>query len=161
MKDVYVEEYTVRYQSLALLPHADMVYQAKVVELDRTVFVAQPCMKIIEESCLNGGASFNGRRDAVLFHTGFQKRVPVPLSISHQICAFPTHSPHIHDCAWIFTQHIKKVSDIEEKGNKAKKKAHARVHFTSGQHLDINASKHVLDKQMTRASHCMNLFTKL
>ncbi|WP_183163857.1 competence protein ComK [Alteribacter keqinensis] len=163
MREVYAEEYEVGYQTLALLPHADMIYQAKAVELDRTVYVAQPCIKIIEYACLSGGSSFNGRRDAVLFHTGFQKRVPVPLSVSHRICAFPTQSPHIHECAWIFSQHLKKVSEIEEKDSppKQKKKPHSRVHFSTGKHLDLNVSKHVLDKQMTRASHCMSLFAKL
>ncbi len=160
MKEVYVEEYEIGYQTLALLPNADLEYVSKAIEIDRIVYIAMPCLKIIEVACLSGGSSFSGRRDAVFFHTGFQKRVPVPLSISRRICAFPTQSPQIYECAWLFSQHLKKISEVHNI-KQPTKKPQSRVHFSTGHHIDLNVSKHVLDKQMTRASHCMNLFAKL
>ncbi|PYZ95847.1 hypothetical protein CR205_15805 [Alteribacter lacisalsi] len=162
MKEIYVEEYEIGYQTLALLPNNDLTYLAKAIETDKVVYISTPCIKVIEAACLNGGSSFNGRREAVFFHTGFQKRVPVPLSISKRICAFPTESPSLHGCAWLFSQHLRKISEIEQqKSEKPRRKPMSRVHFSTGQEIELTVSKHVLVKQMTRASHCMNLFARL
>ncbi|TMW72378.1 competence protein ComK [Alteribacter natronophilus] len=161
MKEVFTEDYQAGYQTLILMPNIDPVYVSKAVETDRVVYIAKPCLKIIEDACLTGGASYNGRREAVFYHTGFQKRVPVPLSVSKRVCAFPTQSPNVHGCAWIFSQHLRRVTEIEKETPAKKRALRSRVHFSSGQEIDVNVSKHILDKQMTRASHCMNLFTKL
>jgi len=44
------------------------------------------------------GATFDCRRKAVTYHTGFKQKVPIPICLRKEIISFPTHAIHSFEC---------------------------------------------------------------
>jgi competence protein ComK len=92
-----------------------------VLEQNKRYAVNMSAKEIIENSCLYYGSSYEGRKDAVKYRTDFRRKLPIPISISRNIYAFPTHSPDDYKCAWIFHRFIKCIIPDNSPSNREPK----------------------------------------
>lgn len=144
--------YHVNYRTMLLLPARHIDYQTIVLEIDRKLFIKETPLQLIKQACLDGGASYDGRRAAVMYQTHFARKVPIPISTSKKIYTFPTHAPNHFDCHWIFYHHIQYIQPHHDKSNP---NIQSMVLFKNGQKLLLEQSYYSLDKQMQRTTMCI------
>ena len=147
-----LKDYSINPQTAALLPAKQIDYETIVFEQDRQIAVSKTAHQLIKEACLDYFSTYEGRRKAVMHHTNFKRKVPIPISMGHNICTFPTHSTTDIECIWIFSNHVQSIKRISTRKNIY---AQSMITFKSGQQLPLNVSYHILDKQMRRATMCM------
>ncbi|WP_216830595.1 competence protein ComK [Alkalihalobacterium elongatum] len=149
MTEVILPHYAINQHTSALLPAYHTDYQTIVWEQDQRYYVKKTPLQLIKEACLEGGADYDGRRAAVTYKTGAKSKIPIPISPHDQIFAFPTHSPTLHECHWLFYHHIKAIKrhpDIP---------THTLVTFQDEKELLLHVSYHTLEKQLQRTSYCI------
>ncbi|THE09924.1 competence protein [Bacillus timonensis] len=143
--------YEITHQTMAIQSVAEIEYSAIVREEDKTILVRQTPLQIIKAACLEGGASYEGRRKAVTHLTGAMQKVPIPINPRRKIFAFPTHSPTTFECNWIFFHHIKSI-DLPKVPSST---IQSLIHFKNNQSLSMNESYYVLQKQYQRTAMCI------
>lgn len=153
MNSTILSTYEITSNTLALIPAAQIDYDTIVLEPQGQLHVRKTPMQLIEPACLEGGASYDGRRLAVSYQTGSRKKIPIPINPLDEIYAFPTHSPKQFNCHWIFYHHVKAIKPHHQLAS------HAIVTFKSGQQLTLPVSYHTLERQMHRTSHCIIRFS--
>lgn len=144
--------YKMTLDTFALLPAFDIDYQTRAITSKGVIRIAQPPLSIIKENCLYYGSSYNGRREAVLYHLNYQQRTPIPIHPSIGIIAFPTKSIKHADCKWLFFHAIRDIRKVNQK---------VYIEFINGQQLSINESVHTIRKQYDRAGIVSELFQDL
>ncbi|MFD1037198.1 competence protein ComK [Virgibacillus byunsanensis] len=154
MTDVLVN-YHINNQTMVLQPASHFEYNTIVYEVNRTLFVNKTAIQLIKAACLSGGAAYDGRRTAVMYQTGANRKVPIPISPSKNIFAFPTRSPSKFDCHWIFYNHIESIKPTHT----SQKNTKSIFSFKNGQQLAMNESYYLLEKQMQRTAFCILQYT--
>ncbi|PAV28416.1 competence protein [Virgibacillus profundi] len=151
-----MSHYKINEQTIALLPARHMDYASIVYEHNQQLFVRKTPIQLIKTACLDYCSTYEGRREAVIYHTGFRRKVPIPISISKNIYTFPTHSPSDYDCTWIFYNHVKSFIS-----NPSSKKLGVKsiITFKTGQQLPLNVSPYIIEKQMKRTAMCKFRFS--
>ncbi|HWJ76476.1 MAG TPA: competence protein ComK [Niallia sp.] len=148
MKEI-LTSYKVNKKTKSLKPAYQIEYQSIVMEAgNKELYVRMTPLEIIKQATLAGGAAYNGRRTSMTYLTGIQKKVPIPISESQNIYAFPTCSPNHPDCIWIFFHH---VEDIKPSAGAYK----SVIQFKDGRELKMKESLPVLEKQMYRTWLCI------
>ncbi|ASK62292.1 competence protein [Virgibacillus phasianinus] len=150
-----VTNYTINSNTMALLPAKNIEYDTIVIEQSRRLFVRKTPLELIKLACLAEFCTYEGIRCAVMHHTGWQKKVPIPINKNKSIYAFPTHAPTHFRCAWIFSNH---VMEIKRRHSIEKPTIQSVITFKNGEHLDMNESYHILEKQMHRTNMCLLRF---
>ncbi|MDC3415952.1 competence protein ComK [Aquibacillus salsiterrae] len=151
-----LETYDANELTITLIPSFHTDYQTIVWEQDQTLYVKQTPLQIIRSSCLASGASYDGRRDAVIHITGLKKKVPIPINLVKRIFAFPSHSGNHPDCHWLFFNHIGTIREIPPNLSSSH---HSVVIFKNGQQLLMKETVHVLKMQLYRTSECIRNFS--
>lgn len=141
------EKYVINKETLALLPAGDIEYNTVVIENDKKLFVQQTSLQIIKASCLEDWSTLEGKQKAVMHHTGFRKKLPIPLNIHKGIYFFPTHSKNSIHNSWIAFHHIIKFVKL--------KKDETEIYFKNNKHLTLQISSKLIEKQMERTFNCM------
>jgi|SRR5690625_323082 len=150
------EKYKINKNTFAILPAKEIEFNAFVLEKKQTIHVQKTPLQLIKEACLHEGyCSFNGRREAVMHHTGFKQKVPIPIIPKKGIFAFPTHALKNFKCSWIFVEHILRIEKY--KGDNR----NSVVHFRNGRAIIMEVSQHILQKQMQRTLECKYKFEVL
>lgn len=147
-----LNQYTINEQTMALIPAAHMAYDTIVLERDHQLYVSQTPLEIIKTTCLHHGSSYDGRRKAVMYKTGFKKKTPIPIRPSKNIYCFPTHSPTDFKCSWILYNHIATWKQFQSVKKSATKSV---ITFKNSIELQIDVSPFILEKQMQRTFACM------
>lgn len=142
--------YEVNPQTQAILPAREIEYSAIVKEDHQTLYIRQTPLQIIKSACLEGGATYEGRRKAVTHLTGAIQKIPIPINPRRNIFAFPTHSPTAFECNWIFYHHIKSIVPSQQSNT-----IQSIIHFKNQQELPMNESHYLLEKQYTRTTMCV------
>lgn len=145
------DTYEINPQTMAILSVAEIEYSAIVLEENKKIYVRQTPLQIIKAACLEGGASYEGRRKAVTYLTGAMQKIPIPINPRRNIFAFPTHSPTTFECNWIFYHQIKTIT-IPKVPNPT---IQSIIHFKNNQSLSMNESCYVLQKQYQRTAMCI------
>lgn len=158
MTNLVLDDYSINVHTMALLPAFHTDYQTIAIETHRTYYVKQTIMKILKEACLDGGASYDGRRDTVTHYAVAKQKIPIPINPARNIYAFPTHSPTHMQCSWIFYNHVKTIianilDDYAEPTS--------NIHFKNGQTITVPISDYVLTKQMQRTAMCQHHYAIL
>jgi competence protein ComK len=133
--------------TMMIEPVKDLVYKSKIINIEGEKLSEKSPMKLIREGCLEGGSTYQGRKEAMKQLLNISQRVPIPIIPERGIYAFPTHSPDNWNNNWIFFFHIKKV--VPESINKAK------IIFKNGEQITLDISYHSITKQRQRTSECV------
>jgi competence protein ComK len=133
---------------MALVPARNTEYYTIVHELHQTIYVKKTPLEIIHQGCLLNYSSYNGRRDAVIHHTGYARKVPIPIDPERNIITFPTLSPSNFDCVWIFLKHIECFTPQNK---------NTLITFRNGKLLSVPVSSLVVEKQVYRSTRCLLL----
>src|SRR5690625_4916123 len=144
------KEIQISNNTLAILPAKEIEFQSYVLENDATYYVKKTPLQLITVACLDTGwSTFDGRREAVTYHTGFKQKVPIPISIKPEIYTFPTHAINSHDCAWIFPYHILRINKLGT--------IQSTIQFKNGRTIILDISYHILNNQLQRTLQIVNL----
>lgn len=143
------DTYHINENTLAIVPARHIEYQTIVYERDRKVLVRQTPFEIVKFACLNEWFTYDGRRNAVMYHTNFKRKIPIPICPQKQIYLFPTSSSDDFDNVWISFKHI----IITQESPKDPKKS--IVIFNNNTMLTLNISHYTLRKQMDRTFEIM------
>lgn len=145
-----MDQYHVNKETIAFLPARKIEYNSVVIEGGNTYYIKKTPFQLMKAACLAHWSSYEGRRKAVLKKTNYLRKVPIPISITKQIYAFPTHSPTQFDCNWIFFNHILKITKCKDTNDTI-------VTFKNFRQLRINVSRHSLETQFHRTFHLLHL----
>ncbi|ADU32133.1 competence protein ComK [Evansella cellulosilytica] len=148
------DNYVVTEKTIALVPAAHIDYQTVAFERNSIIYVKQRPLQIIEKACLQGGATYAGRRQAAIHATSLKKKVPIAINTHKNIYAFPTQSPSQFDCSWIFYSHILSFTPIPKIPNKC------TLTFKNTKQLTLAVSPKVIEKQMHRTAFIILLFSQ-
>ncbi|AST91068.1 hypothetical protein BC6307_07145 [Sutcliffiella cohnii] len=143
------DEYTITSSTIAILPHFHPFLQTRVLEWDGEYYVKEKPFYIINNNCLHYGASYEGRREAVIHRTNYKQKTPILLSESQELIIIPTHSPEHMDCVWIMFHQIKKITSTP---------AGSTIVFHNGEELPLPISAEVIHQQIQKASVIHSLF---
>jgi competence protein ComK len=146
-----ISSYVISPKTMALLSERHIDYCTKVVETNQTYYINTPILSLVEQACLEGYSTYEGRRAAVKHFTGYHQKIPIPIIPSQNIFAFPTISPLQFDCCWLFPNHIQSIHPSP------KNKSHSIVKMKNNQTLYIKQSYNTLRKQMHRSAFTMVL----
>lgn len=138
-----ISSYDITQKTMALLPERHIDYCTRVVEADHTYYINTPILSLIEQACLEGYSTYEGRRD--------HRKIPIPIIPSQNIFAFPTLSPQQFDCCWLFPNHIQSIHPSQQN------KSYSIVKMKNNQTLLIKQSYSTLRKQMHRSAFTMLL----
>src|SRR5699024_7047556 len=115
-------------------------YETIVIETDRMILIKKTPIELIETACQNEWSTYEGRRKAVIHHTKFKRKVPIPINIEKEMYFFPTLAPtNIHNI-WIAYRHIQDIK--QHQSNPAK----STIIFVNGVKLSVDISYHMLDQ---------------
>jgi competence protein ComK len=154
MSEHVLPDYDIHKGTIAVLSAAAIEYSSIVLEPDQTLYIRKPPLQLIKEACLEGGSTYDGRREAVTHLTGAQNKVPIPVNPREYLFAFPTHSPQLFECNWLFYHHIHKIQP------KPKTPGTSIVTFKTRQDpLTLDVSHHSLQKQIQRTAYCIVRFS--
>ncbi len=143
------ENYEINRATLVILPidsKTSLVYE------DETEYtIPKAPIKIINESCQYYGSSYSGRSAGTKKITGYNYKAPIIVEESKTIIFFPTSSPRLEKCAWIFLNNIK---NYEKSSNST------IIYFNNGKTIHIPISYFVFENQILRATRLQNIFLK-
>ena len=148
-------DYKINQQTMILIAAKHFDYGTIVYERDKQLFSNKTPMQLIKAACLDHCSTYQGIREAVIHHTGFKRKVPIPISISKNIYTFPTHSTKAYECTWIFSDHVLSTNRIPSFDNHDAKTI---ITFKNLQQFALNVSQHILDKQIIRSEMCRFMF---
>jgi|SRR5690625_971243 len=142
------DSYNINVHTQILIPARHIEYETIVWEKERKLYVKDNPLKIIQKACLNRWSTYEGRRNAVIHHLNYQRKVPIPIDTEESIVAIPTHSPSNFDCHWLILHNIMKIV-----GNKKQ----STVLFVNGQTINLDISQYSARQQYSRAFDCYNM----
>ncbi len=151
--EVILENYEINKDTVVLMPARHIDYETIVLERNAKFYVKKTPLELIRAACLEGGSTYEGRREAVIALTGSQNKVPIPIEPLQHIYAFPTHSPKQFDCCWLFYHHVKSMKPHPKSSSKT------LVTFKNSRELTVPVSYYSLEKQMLRTSQCILRFS--
>ncbi|WP_102026504.1 competence protein ComK [Salirhabdus sp. Marseille-P4669] len=148
--------YRITEKTLALLPVRQLDYSTIAIEEDRKIYIQKKPLQLICSACLDNCSTYEGRRAAVEYHTGFKRKVPIPISPSKKLYAFPTLSPSDFGCSWIMANNVNCILPASSQHNAA---IQSIIVFHNGLHLEMEESCYVLEKQYQRSVMCIMQFS--
>lgn len=138
------ENYLIGETTLALLPFAHETLQTMIIDLNGVFYCSRKPLQVVDDSCQDGGASYDGRRKAIKRYTGITQKVPAPIKTHDYIYAVPTHSPEQYECIWIIAHNF-----IDAYPDKHSEKT--IIIFKDDIYIEVtNVSSSVIIKQLQR-----------
>ncbi|MBO8156666.1 MAG: competence protein ComK [Bacillaceae bacterium] len=137
-------DYVVNRNTLAVFSNPDPIYVTKILEPNHTIYCTRTTIKILEDSCIIGGASLIGRREVMkrVLHTS--TKLPIPVNPKIGVYLFPTKSHLSIDCHWISFFHVKSYHSSLYDKNKLD------ILFSDGSKHTISSSYSSFRKQMLK-----------
>ncbi|MRG85094.1 competence protein ComK [Salinibacillus xinjiangensis] len=149
-----VEEYEINRNTILITPHYDPVYRTRILEKNREIYCTKTSLQIIEEACINGGASMNGRKQAMEKILQTKVKVPIPVDPSIGVFLFPNKSPKEMNCYWFSFFHIKEYLKSSHDGNKTE------IIFTNKMKQVIDTSFFTFRRQMYLTSLAIAMLSR-
>lgn len=140
---------TVSVNTCALLPAKEIAYGTTVIEYEKTKMEQLAPFEIIKESCLTYWSDYNGRRNSVVNNLQFKQKTPIPVSVAHKLCFFPTHSPIHMDNCWINYAQISRWAEIPKKRRKGNEQI--EITLKNRERITLDISAHTFRTQLDRA----------
>lgn len=144
-----LKKYRINENTLALLPAQEIDFDTIVIEKERKIKVRKTALELMKKACFDDWTTYDGRREAVIYHTNFKRKVPILVNMRTESYFFPIHSPTSIFNKWFAYQHIAKIKECTQHPTKT------IITFCNGIELCVNISHHILDKQMQRTFECI------
>ncbi len=106
------ENYEINVDTLVIIPIG--IRKSKVYEYGGEFIVKKSTRKIIEDSCLFFGSSYEGRKEGTKSLIGIEMKVPIVIEDSRCIIFFPTSSCIRESSIWISYQNLVKYTKFNE-----------------------------------------------
>ncbi|MCP8617472.1 competence protein ComK [Salirhabdus salicampi] len=100
------KHYMINRNTMALFPNYHVEYPTLVIEQDRQFYCQQPSLQLIDQSCIQGGSTYVGRKKAMVKMLRTNQKLPIPINPDRSIYLFPSKSPNDYSCEWISFFHI-------------------------------------------------------
>ena len=107
-----LDTYEINGDTLAIIPIGKG--KSKVYEGNDVFAVRRSSLKIIEDSCLFFGCSYEGRKEGTKAIIGVDMKVPIIIEDSRNIIFFPTASCIRENSIWISYQNLIKYSKFND-----------------------------------------------
>ncbi|WAA13462.1 competence protein ComK [Fervidibacillus halotolerans] len=130
----------------AIQPVFEGEYQSIIYSEHGLFYSQKKPLTLIKDACDASFSTFEERRRMIIREFRYNFRVPIPVSLEHDIFAFPTEAIQSPFCEWYFVNNI--VNIIPAKGG-------SKVIFLNGSSVTTSIPVHLLIKQLERASRCM------
>jgi competence protein ComK len=146
-KSKQLKSYEIHTNTMALLPYHNEEGRpmTEVWEEEQNLYVEKPPLKVLNESCIYLGSTYEGQREAVRRAMGFSSLAPIMISAQLGIFFFPVESPKNSSCIWLSQSHVQRIE--------AKETELSRVIFSNGSHILIPQSKYSLEIKLHRTAH--------
>ncbi|WP_062199913.1 competence protein ComK [Massilibacterium senegalense] len=148
-------EYQLNEKTMALIPAKHERAQTLVMETDGTFYVQESIESILEQACLDGGSSLEGRRKSVIHRIGAKHKVPIPICPIAGIYMFPTSATKSMNCTWF---NYRKIIHIEPL--MVEKLPSTKVLFLNSTSTIVPVSYHIMDSQLRRTAQCIAQFSQ-
>lgn len=118
-------------------------YRSEIFENNETFYSVRSPLSLLDDGCISGGASLEGREVAVGKILNTRTKLPVPVDPDNGIYMLPTLSKRNKDCVWLSYYQIDKYEQVDER---------TLVVFKDGTNIYVKVSEAVLDLQFKRTS---------
>ena len=135
-------KYEVNYGTLAVVPNNDN--NSLVYEDSQRYIIQEIPFRIMEDSCMYFGNTYNGRRESSKSILGAEYKVPIVVEDTNNLILFPTTSPESSECVWISLNRIKSYNSIDRK--------HTKIIFDNGRELIVPITFRSFESQVNRAT---------
>jgi len=150
-----MEKYIINKNTLAILPAKQIEYDTIVFETEQTLHTRQTPIHIIRHSCLAYMSDYDGRRDAVIHHTGHKERIVIPVNPYERLIFFPTHGTRHIDCSWIAYHHVISFETLESDPKLTK------VTLSNGKTTTVPISARSFHTQMLRSFEVLQIIKRI
>ncbi|WP_157842656.1 competence protein ComK [Bacillus alkalisoli] len=145
-----MNDYLMDTSTYALLPYFHEKYQTKIIDEDGIYYSEERPEEILRRSCLTYGASYEGRRDSVIYMTNYVQKTPILTLQEEKVISIPTHSPDHMDCAWIMYHQIRQLVPTD--------KNRCIIKLRNYTEIEVQASHQTMKQQMQKAAVIYSLF---
>lgn len=135
-----LDNYQINVDTLAIIPIGKN--KSKVYEGKDVLIVNQSSFKIISESCLFFGSSYEGRRHAVRNLLGVDMKIPIIIEESRNIVFFPTSSCVRNNSIWISYQNLLKYVKFND--------ISTTLYFKNSKSIRVGCKYNLIDNQIIR-----------
>ncbi|WNB90876.1 competence protein ComK [Bacillus sp. NEB1478] len=153
-KNVLLSSYEIDTSTMALLPfyneYGDV--NTEVLETEKNERIEVSPIKIINESCLFFGSSYEGRREAVRRSMGYVSLSPIMINLELGIFFFPVESPKNESCIWLSQSHVQRIESVDSDT--------CSVHFKNTANLILPQSKYALEAKLFRTAQYRYILTE-
>ena len=157
--------YIINTETLLIIPVGKG--KSKVYETKESFIVNKSSRKIIEDSCLYFGSSYEGRIEGTKSLIGINMKVPIVVEDTQNIIFFPTASCIRENSIWVSFQNIVKYEKINDFstaiyfGNNEKKIIGCKYCLVDSQYIRCIKLEKILLKRKSfieKESFLLNLF---
>ncbi len=134
--------YEISKGTLAIVPNE--ANSSLVYEDDERYLIHQTPFKIMEESCMYFGSTYEGRKKGAKNILGAEYKVPIVVEDSDNLIVFPTTSPMSEECVWISLKRVKKIEKVDYYNTK--------IIFDNNKEIIVESSYRSVENQLSRAS---------
>ena len=145
-----LNSYEINSDTLLIIPCGKNL--SKVYEGNDVYLVHKSSFKIIKDSCLFFGCSYEGRREGSKFLIGSEMKIPIVIEDSHSIIFFPTSSCIRENSIWISFKNLvryTKYNDIS-----------TMLYFKDHIQLIVGCKYSLIDNQTIRCIKLENAINK-
>ena len=135
-----LENYEINIDTLLIIPISNGM--SKVYEYGGEYIVKKTPLKIIENSCLFFGSSYEGRKEGTKSLIGIDMKVPIIIEDSKNIIFFPISSCIRENSIWVSFQNIIKYSKKDDFST--------LLVFKNNYKITIQCKYNLIDNQMIR-----------
>ena len=142
-----MKDYLINKNTLALIP---LGKKKTIIYEDHDCYIIDERInKIMDTNCQYYGSSLEGRTKGTYNMTGLSYKAPIIISENGPTVFFPTCSPRLKDCAWINSENIKKINNLEDK---------CQVDFLNDESLEIDSTYRIINNQYLKSLSLKNTF---
>ena len=134
--------YEISKGTLAIVPNE--ANSSLVYEDEERYLIHQTPFKIMEDSCMYFGSTYEGRKMGSKNILGAEYKVPIVVEDSDNLIVFPTTSPLSDDCVWISLKRVKKIEKVDYYNTK--------IIFDNNKEIIVECSYRSIENQLSRAS---------
>ena len=134
------DNYEINSDTLAIIPIGKN--KSKVFEIGGDFIVKKSSLKIIENSCLFFGSSYEGRKEGTKSLIGIDMKVPIVIEDSKKIIFFPTSSCIRESSIWISYQNLIKYNRYND--------ISSDLYFRGNVHVRVGCKYTLVDNQIIR-----------